>query len=269
MNVDKLEWHCQITDLSNIDPIILNYFPKFFSKNSSPSNFDNLTGKTFGRLTVLYRGESYIQPSGQRKSVWICQCNCNKNTIVKVRGDHLKREEIVSCGNCGNEYNLNGEYGICYLEDGSECLFDLEDYEKIKDYTWHKTGKEGYVSACVKVNDNYTKQIKMHRLIMNAPDNMEIDHIYHNVLDNRKSKLRIATRSQNRMNRRVASNNTSGVTGVYYCKNAHKWRACISKDKKPVSLGCFANIEDAIAVRKKAEQEMFGQFAYKKGEKNI
>ncbi len=232
---------------------------------------EDLTGLTFGYLTVLAREKDRIQPSGQHKSMWRCQCGCDRHTIIIARGDHLRRHKISSCGNCGNKYDLTGSYGICYLSDNSKCLFDKEDYNKIKNYTWHKTGKDGYVSACITGADGKRTRIQMHRLIMNAPDDTEVDHIYHNILDNRKSELRIVTKSQNQMNRRVSSNNNSGTTGVYYCKNAQKWRATIQKNKKSISLGCFDDINDAIAARKRAEQEFFGEFSYNKqqeGENN-
>lgn len=223
---------------------------------------EDLTGLKFGHLTVLARDKDRIQPSGQHKSMWKCQCDCDRQTIIIARGDHLRRHKISSCGNCGNRYDLTGSYGICYLSDNSKCLFDKEDYNKIKNYTWCKTGKEGYVSTRITDSNGNNMQIQMHRLIMSAPDGTEVDHIHHNTLDNRKSELRVVTKSQNQMNRRISSNNSSGTTGVYYCKNAQKWRATIQKNKKSISLGCFDDINDAITARKRAEQEFFGEFAY-------
>ena len=54
--------------------------------------------------------------------------------------------------------------------------FDLEDYNLIKDYCWH-IDKNGYV-VCKR-----DKTIFMHRLVMAAPSDMVVDHIYHNKND--------------------------------------------------------------------------------------
>lgn len=56
---------------------------------------EDLTGKTFGRLTVLEEAEKrsskgYIQ--------WICRCNCENETIVVVPSYRLKSGKTRSCG---------------------------------------------------------------------------------------------------------------------------------------------------------------------------
>lgn len=40
------------------------------------SKFQDLSGEKIGHLTILYRGQDYIQPSGQHKIVWHCVCDC-------------------------------------------------------------------------------------------------------------------------------------------------------------------------------------------------
>lgn len=60
--------------------------PLSFCPTTSP-RLENLTGKTFARLTVLgYVGKRY----------WFCQCVC-KN-IVKVASYYLKDGQVKSCG---------------------------------------------------------------------------------------------------------------------------------------------------------------------------
>ena len=56
----------------------------------------DLTGQRFGRLVVIERVESHIQPSGQRKTRWLCQCDCGNTKIVQY--SQLKSGKTKSCG---------------------------------------------------------------------------------------------------------------------------------------------------------------------------
>ena len=105
--------------------------------------------------------------------------------------------------------------------------------------------------------------IKLHRYIMNCPEDMVVDHINHNTLDNRKENLRICTKKQNERNIKLRSNNVSGYTGVGFHKETNKWRAYIQKDNKLITLGLFKNKKDAIKARKEAEKKYFGEFRNK------
>lgn len=79
-----------------------------------------------------------------------------------------------------------------------------------------------------------------------------IDHINRNGLDNRLSNLREVTPSQNARNSSVAKNNKSGVTGVR--KHGDRWITHIS-------LGIYDTLEEAAAVRRKAELDIYGAYA--------
>lgn len=59
---------------------------------------------------------------------------------------------------------------------------------------------------------------------------------------------------------RIRSTNTSGVTGVSYDKSRNLWAAEIMFKHKKYHLGRYAKKEDAIAARKTAEEEIFGDF---------
>lgn len=52
-------------------------------------------------------------------------------------------------------------------------------------------------------------------------------------------------------------NNTSGVKGVTWDKETHKWYAYISVHRKRISLGRFKDFEEAVKARKAAENEYF------------
>lgn len=46
----------------------------------------DLTGMTFNHLTVIERGDDYIQKSGKHRVMWLCKCDCGNPKLVAVRG---------------------------------------------------------------------------------------------------------------------------------------------------------------------------------------
>lgn len=58
--------------------------------------FEDLTGRRFGRLTVLSRGEDYVSPKGYRNATWNCLCDCG--SLVNVRGCNIRTGASQSCG---------------------------------------------------------------------------------------------------------------------------------------------------------------------------
>lgn len=81
----------------------------------------------------------------------------------------------------------------------------------------------------------------------------EVDHKNHDKSDNRWQNLRAATHLENGRNQKMCTNNTSGVTGVYWFERIKKWRAYIYVDRKNKYLGFFDDFFEAICVRKSAE----------------
>ena len=60
----------------------------------------NLTGRTFGRLTVFMRQPAppNAVPRTSRHAMWICDCSCNGDLSITVRADHLLSGHTKSCG---------------------------------------------------------------------------------------------------------------------------------------------------------------------------
>lgn len=243
--------------------------------------FIDLTGQKFDHLTVINRGETHRQPNGKTTIYWICECDCKDKTIVSVRGDSLKNGSIRSCGclqkeivsqiSKGNKhkkkyntYDLSGEYGIGYTTKGEEFYFDLEDYDKIKDYCWHIDPK-GYV-VCASSNGKRVTLYFQRVLFPDLPNHniIQVDHIRgrNTRNDNRKANLRICTVSQNSMNIGLRTDNTSGVTGVYWYKPQNKWVVKICVNQKDIHIGYFDKFDDAVKARKEAEDKYFGKFSY-------
>ena len=157
---------------------------------------------------------------------------------------------------------MSGEYGVGYTYNG-EFYFDKEDYDKIKDYCWY-IDKYGYVTTLENINGK-NKRLKMHRVIMNVKNsNIDIDHKNGSSTknDNRKLNLRIATRSQNGMNKEKMKTNTSGVVGVGWHKRRGMWRAYIKIKGKQLHLGYFSDFYQAVKCRKEAEEKYFCEWSY-------
>lgn len=231
----------------------------------------DLTGKQFDRLTA-------IRQCGRDKNgrvLWECKCNCGNPNLIKVSSNCLTQGTVRSCGclksDCQriyNEYDLSGEYGVGYCKQPNKYgeykfYFDLEDYDKIKNYTWSFDKKYGYVRAWnSKGNPCY---IKMHRLVMGVVDpKINVDHKHGNetINDNRKSNLRIATKTENARNHKLHNDNTSGCSGVQWKPKCQAWEAWITVNYKKIYLGTFVNKEDAIKARKDAENKYFGEWSY-------
>lgn len=88
-----------------------------------------------------------------------------------------------------------------------------------------------------------------------------VDHIYGDTLDNRRSQIRLATHSQNAINRYMRSDNTSGFKGVSWDKKQNKWRAQIMKFGKRHTLGRRDTAEEAYSLYCDAAIELYGEFA--------
>jgi hypothetical protein len=238
----------------------------------------DLTLQKFGRLTALYRDESVMG----RKTKWWCVCDCqamkpdNEKKLISVFTYNLTNGTTKSCGclqkektsdvmSKPNRYKLDGEFGVGYTSTPDsygryEFYFDLEDYDKIKDYTWSFSNDY--------LRDTKDRSVAMHQIILPTEDGFTPEHIHGSKTknDNRKFNLRIATQGQNLMNTKPRTDNTSGVKGVYWRNDTNKWSAGIWVNKKHISLGCYDKFEDAVNARKMAEEKYFGEFSYYKSQ---
>lgn len=82
----------------------------------------------------------------------------------------------------------------------------------------------------------------------------EIDHIDGDGCNNAMSNLRVVSSMTNKQNMSRRQDNSSGVTGVSWHRAGRKWMSSVMFCGKSIYLGLFADINDAIAVRKMAEQ---------------
>lgn len=138
-------------------------------------------------------------------------------------------------------------------------LIDAEDLEKYGKYKWN-IDNEGYVTRTEYLGEGRYKKRRLHREIMNAPDDMEVDHINGNPLDNRRCNLRICTPRENSWNRGIRSDNTTGYKGVFRKKgrNAGKmWYAKVGH----FHTEYFETKEEAANAYDYYALKFYGEFA--------
>jgi hypothetical protein len=141
---------------------------------------------------------------------------------------------------------------------GKMVLVDDEDYDYLNQWKWFFNGD--YAARNININNGKRKRKTyfMHHAILQPPIGMDIDHINRNKLDNRRNNLRICTRSQNRINSKIRTDNKSGKSGVNWRTREHKWQARICKNGIRYYLGLHDRLEDAINAYDNKFKELYG-----------
>jgi AP2 domain. len=153
------------------------------------------------------------------------------------------------------------------LKNGQVVLVDDEDFGFLNRFTWslRKCADRHYVVTAKRIGDKYHATY-MHRMILNAPPFLVVDHANGNTLDNRKENLRVCTQTENSYNRKP----TTGYQykGVQKVKSTgtkrprrRRFIASIFYKGKPINLGYYETEEDAARAYDKKAKELFGEFA--------
>jgi hypothetical protein len=149
------------------------------------------------------------------------------------------------------------------LTKGQFAIVDAADFESLSKWKWHawfnKTGNTWYARRSVFIGGKGV--VLMHRQIMNAEKGTLVDHRDHNGLNNSRSNLRKATRSQNMQNRGAQINNKSGYKGVSWDKKRSKWQAQIECARVKIHLGFFTDKKAAAKVYQEKAIELHGDFS--------
>ncbi len=140
-----------------------------------------------------------------------------------------------------------------------DCYYD--ELSKYDWYAWWNLNTQSFYAVRMTKINNKRKSIYMHRVIMNAQSNQDIDHKNHDTLDNQCQNLRLCTKMENRQNSRKRDNCSSIYKGVHWYKQTHKWQVYITFEKHKYHLGYFVDEYDAALNYDAKARELFGEFA--------
>ncbi len=150
-------------------------------------------------------------------------------------------------------------------------IIDREVASLFDQYTWTASDNGNgiiYVHRKTKKGEGgKPKKIYLHRVLAGAVEGEIVDHINRNPLDNRRSNLRITSRTINNINR--GKNKTwkgrptsSVYRGVSWNKKMKMWQAYICCNSKRKHLGYFTEEKDAARAYDVRAYELHGEYAY-------
>jgi hypothetical protein len=137
------------------------------------------------------------------------------------------------------------------MTQGMVAYVDAVDYERVRDFKWYPMKSRHTTYACARVRiDGKQKTILMHRLLMDAPSGILVDHIDRNGLRCTRQNMRFATQAQNQFNQ-----------AVRWKSDRKKWLATIRFDGKNIHIGYFLAADAAARAYDDKAAALFGEFA--------
>ena len=191
--------------------------------------------------------------------------NCKNIVVTFENGEIAKtsygkfRDGKIRCPMIVTEFDDHCEIINPNTKTETRFLIDKDDLDLVLGLGYWSTTYYGYIHR--KTNDN--KAVYLHRLLMNAPTGMEVDHESGVTTDNRKSNLRICTSSQNKMNKIKSSRKlyTSPYKGVHWDKQSKRWKALVNLNGKCVHQSYHHCEIDAAKTYNKYALVHHGNFA--------
>lgn len=196
------------------------------------------------------------------KQCFICNIGEDKTRIIKSKDGYICRRHYLQKYKYGsvldktiydpNEFVFNQDFVEIKLRDkyGKEvgiAIIDIDDFDKVKDYKWH-IKKSNNTSYCMSHINN--EKVFLHRFLLDYSGELDVDHIDHNGLNNRRDNLRIISHAKNITNQHNTDN------GIYKVKSG-RFRATITKDNKSIYIGTYDTFEEAKIKRLEYENNLF------------
>lgn len=206
----------------------------------------------------------------------LCQCGCERRTPISKTTRHTvgyrKGEPQRFVANHSSRIKHREALPLDVndttirkipLTQGKVAIVDAADYDWLMQWHWcaYKSKRTWYAHRASANKLGKSTTINMHRLIMNAPDDMQVDHIDGDGLNNARSNLRLATPGENQRNSAGRPNKSSRYKGVSWSKDNNKWCASIGFGGRHKHLGLYRTEIEAARAYDAAAREHHGEFA--------
>lgn len=186
--------------------------------------------------------------------------HCKKTRYIRstlLNDTNQNKVKSTLCGTCNKKtiqiFKKNNE-GIWYTKINDKILYvDEEDIPKLQYANLQLMFYNQSIYQYVGIRINQKQVIPIHRYLLNITNpNIVVDHINHNTLDNRKSNLRPATKSDNSINSKIPTTNNTGFKNISLCNRANqKWFTQFHYEGKKVTkrfsdfLQAYAYLRDS------------------------
>ena len=93
-------------------------------KDIAKTKIEDLTGKIFGRLTVIGFGGYKKLKNGSKRTQWLCKCSCGSTKTIAAL--QLKNGSYISCGHC-NPIKVGDKFGKLIIKKFAGFKFSKTD----------------------------------------------------------------------------------------------------------------------------------------------
>lgn len=222
----------------------------------------DLTGLTFGHLTVLERTDDYISPKGYRAPRWLCECDCGKRIVT--HGTLLVNGKTKSCGHTrkGRKTKRNDLVGKVFGH--LTVIKDDGTRNRQHGVMWLcqcDCGKRLYVSTS-QLNSGNTKSCGhpgTERLV--KYNKVELAKVPGTRLDSLGDKAN--------KNNKLGERNISIVRTKYHGqpKRHDRYRVSVMYKRKQYG-GVYESLKEAIEAREKLREKYWPNYGGSKNDKN-
>lgn len=161
-----------------------------------------------------------------------------------------------------SKIRIDGDVAYVELTKGYEAMIDVADVPLVEGLSWAASVQRTTVYAVHNYADEGGQRacLRMHRVVVDAPVDKQVDHRDCNGLNNRRANLRLATGSQNQWNKPKYSSNKSGYKGVSWYAPYGKWEAKVQSHGVRYSLGYHDTPEEAYEAYCEAARRLHEGF---------